>query len=67
MASAWCWPKSRPNPIDLASHQTIHLQTSHTLPLPASHPDRQTLDNAARTCPVHHSIHPDIEVAMNWA
>lgn len=36
------------------------------LPLPASHPDRKLLESTARGCPVHHSIHPDIEVVMNW-
>ena len=36
------------------------------LPLPADHPDRPMLEAAARGCPVHHSLHPDIEVVMNW-
>ena len=42
------------------------LELDLSLPLPASHPDRQLLESAARGCPVHHSIHPDIEVVMNW-
>ena len=42
------------------------LELDITMPLPASHPDRPILENAAHTCPVHHSIHPDIEVVMNW-
>lgn len=36
------------------------------IPLPASHPDCKLLQSAANACPVHHSIHPDIEVVMNW-
>ena len=36
------------------------------MPLSESHPDRKVLEGAAMTCPVHHSIHPDIEVDMTW-
>ena len=36
------------------------------MPLFADHPDRKLLESAARGCPVHHSIHPDIDVVMNW-
>ena len=42
------------------------LELDLTIPLPAEHPDRKLLESAARGCPVHHSIHPDIEVVMNW-
>lgn len=42
------------------------LELDLQMPLPADHPDRQILENAARGCPVHHSIHPEIEVVMNW-
>ena len=42
------------------------LELDLVMPLPASHPDRKLLESAARGCPVHHSIHPDIEVVMNW-
>jgi uncharacterized OsmC-like protein len=42
------------------------LELDLDIPLPASHPDRKILESAARGCPVHHSIHPDIEVVMNW-
>ena len=37
------------------------------MPLSADHPDRKLLESAARGCPIHHSIHPDIEVVMNWS
>jgi len=36
------------------------------MPIPASHPDAKLLESAARGCPVHHSIHPDIDMVMNW-
>ncbi|MEO7098562.1 MAG: OsmC family protein [Luteolibacter sp.] len=42
------------------------LELDLQMPLPGSHPDRKLLESAARGCPVHHSIHPDIEVVMNW-
>ena len=41
------------------------LELDLTIPLSAEHPDRKLLESAARGCPVHHSIHPDIEVVMN--
>jgi putative redox protein len=45
----------------------IHrLELDLRIPLPDSHPDRKLLESAANGCPVHHSIHPDIEVVMNW-
>lgn len=42
------------------------LELDLTLPLSESHPERKLLESAARGCPVHHSLHPDIEVVMNW-
>ena len=42
------------------------LELDLRIPLPGSHPDRKVLESAARGCPVHHSIHPDIDVVMNW-
>lgn len=42
------------------------LELDLDIPLPADHPERRLLESAARGCPVHHSIHPDIEVVMNW-
>jgi putative redox protein len=43
------------------------LELDLAIPLSASHPDRKLLESAANGCPVHHSIHPDIEVVMNWS
>jgi uncharacterized OsmC-like protein len=42
------------------------LEVDMLMPLPGDHPDRKVLEAAAKGCPVHHSIHPDIEVTLNW-
>ncbi len=42
------------------------LELDLIMPLLESHPERKLLESAARGCPVHHSIHPDIEVELNW-
>ena len=42
------------------------LELDIHMPLPSDHPERPLLESAARSCPVHHSIHPDITVILNW-
>jgi putative redox protein len=42
------------------------LRTRLTIPLPADHPQRQLLEQAAHTCPVHHSLHPQIDAAIEF-
>jgi len=39
-----------------------------TIPLPASHEKRAILESAARNCPVHLSLHPDVvqEMRFDW-
>jgi len=46
--------------------RVARLELDLKIPLSARHPDRKLLENAATACPVHHSIHPDIEVVLNW-
>lgn len=38
------------------------------IPLPENHPKRPLLESAATTCPVHHSLHPDVEreITFKW-
>jgi len=45
------------------------LHTRLTIPLPADHPQRQLLEQAAHTCPVHKSLFPEIDAAIEfvWA
>ena len=42
------------------------LKTRLTIPLPADHPQRQLLEQAAHACPVHASLHPDIDAAVEF-
>ncbi|NNC88297.1 MAG: OsmC family protein [Akkermansiaceae bacterium] len=36
------------------------------MPLPEDHIERKLLQSTVLGCPVQHSIHPDIEVVINW-
>ena len=42
------------------------LEVDLTMPLAGDHPERALFEAAARGCPVHHSIHPEIEVVLSW-
>lgn len=44
-----------------APRRIAKLEVDYFIPLAADHPQRQLLENAARTCPIHYSLHPDIE------
>ena len=45
------------------------LTTEIFVPLPADHPQRETLERVVFTCPVHQSLHPDVEkpVTFHWS
>lgn len=36
------------------------------VPLAENHVERKLLESAALSCPVHQSIHPDVEVPITW-
>lgn len=42
------------------------IELDISVPLSADHPERAMFEAAGKGCPVHHSLHPDIEVVMNW-
>ena len=42
------------------------LRTRITIPLPADHAQRQALEQAAHACPVHKSLHPEIDAAVEF-
>jgi uncharacterized OsmC-like protein len=42
------------------------LELDLIIPLPPDHPERAFFEATGRGCPVHHSLHPDIEVVMDW-
>lgn len=42
------------------------LPVTISMPLPETHKDRQLIENAALTCPVHQSLHSSIEIPITW-
>ena len=42
------------------------LEVTIDLPAGLEADERKVLENAARTCPVHKSLHPDMEVPLNF-
>jgi uncharacterized OsmC-like protein len=42
------------------------LRTTITVPLPADHPQRALLEQAALACPVHKSLHPDVAAPIDF-
>jgi len=42
------------------------LKVDIYLPIAADHPQRAGVENAALTCPVHQSLHPDVKVPITF-
>ena len=42
------------------------LSAEIEMPLPGDHPQRQALERTALTCPVHQSLHPDVEKPVTF-
>jgi uncharacterized OsmC-like protein len=42
------------------------LEVELDVPLPADHPERAFFESTAKGCPVHQSLHPSVEVDMQW-
>ena len=49
-----------------APRRIARLGVKIHVPLPGSHDKREILERAALTCPVHQSLHPDIEKPVNF-
>jgi uncharacterized OsmC-like protein len=49
-----------------APRRISRLATVIEVPLPADHPDRELLERTALTCPVHQSLHPEIEKPLEF-
>ncbi len=51
------------------TRRIARLTCEISIPLPPSHPHRAALESAALTCPVHRSLHPEVEkpVSFLWA
>ena len=50
-----------------APRRIAGLRTRLTIPLPADHPQRQLVEQAAHTCPVHKSLAAGIDAAIEFA
>jgi putative redox protein len=42
------------------------LTSEIRMPLPADHPQREALERIALTCPVHQSLHPEVEKPVRF-
>ena len=51
---------------DAPPRRIAALKTRITIPLPADHEHRAALEQAALTCPVHKSLHPEIDASVEF-
>ena len=51
------------------TRRIARLASELFLPLPPTHPQRETLERIAHTCPVHQSLHPEVDAPIRfvWA
>jgi hypothetical protein len=49
-----------------APRRIARLVTELVFALPATHAHREALERAALTCPVHKSMHPDVELPVKF-
>lgn len=42
------------------------LKVDIHMPIEEDHSEKKLLQSAALSCPVHHSLHPDIEIPIRW-
>lgn len=49
-----------------APRRIARLTVELRMPLPADHPQREALERAALTCPVHKSLHPDVAMPVTF-
>jgi uncharacterized OsmC-like protein len=52
---------------DDSPRRISRLPIEIVLPIPADHENRKLLEAAALGCPVHHSVHPDIEKPVTFS
>ena len=50
-----------------APRRIAKLQVAISMPIPADHPEVKSFEAAALGCPVHHSLHSEIEVPITWS
>jgi putative redox protein len=48
------------------TRRLARLTTEIRMPLSAAHPQREALERAAQSCPVHASLHPEIEMPIRF-
>jgi len=55
--------------VQVPVRRIARLTCEIVMPLPATHPQREALERTALTCPVHQSLHPEVEkpVTFVWA
>ena len=51
---------------DTQPRRVSRLDVCIEMPLSEDHPDRKMLESSALSCPVNQSIHPEIEVPIDW-